>query len=440
MKFKNVLMSVIGAAVLAAPFTAPAPASAEESLYLPSLVYRTGPFAPGGVPFADGFADYWAMVNERDGGVGGAKVIVDECEFGYNTDRGVECYERTKNNHKGALVYHPLSTGVTYALADRTLTDKIPVVSMGYGRSDAGDGAAFPYVFPMSTNYWGQATAILKYMGDMAGGSVEDLKGKKIALVYLDIAYGKEPIPLFEAAAKKFGFEILLYPVSFPGIEQKATWLQIRRARPDYITMWGWGVMNQTAIKEAANINFPMDHFIGNWWSGAEIDTVPAGKASMNYKSAAFSAAGKDFPVIKDIEKYVYAKGNGAGEDTIGTVLYNRAIASQVLVHEGIKLAQKKFGVASITAEQLRWGLENVDMTPEIAASYGAKGIVPEITITCENHVGTGGGVKIQQWDGSSWSMITDWIEPMHEMVQPAIKASADKYLQEKGLERAKCS
>ena len=38
--------------------------------------------------------------------------------------------------------------------------------------------------------------------------------------------------------------------------------------------MWGWGVMNQVAIQEAANIRFPMENFIGIWWSGAEHDVL----------------------------------------------------------------------------------------------------------------------------------------------------------------------
>ena len=36
--------------------------------------------------------------------------------------------------------------------------------------------------------------------------------------------------------------------------------------------MWGWGVMNSTAIKGAASVGYPMDHFIGVWWSGSEPD------------------------------------------------------------------------------------------------------------------------------------------------------------------------
>ena len=47
------------------------------------------------------------------------------------------------------------------------------------------------------------------------------------------------------------GFELQLLPVTAPGVEQKATWLQIRQSRPDYVLLWGWGVMNSTALKEA---------------------------------------------------------------------------------------------------------------------------------------------------------------------------------------------
>lgn len=438
MSLKKFVLGALGAAVVAAPFAISAPALAEDTLYLPKLVYRTGPFAPGGIPTANGAVDYWAMINERDGGVGGAKVITEECEFGYNTDRGVECYERTKTKNGGALFYQPYSTGVTYALADRTRVDKIPLLTMGYGRSDAGVGTAFPWVFPMALNYWGQATGIMKYMAAEEKG-LDKMKGKKIALVYLDIAYGKESLPIFRTMSEKFDFKLKEYPVTFPGIEQKATWLQIRRAKPDYIVMWGWGAMNATAIKEAANIRFPADKFIGNWWSGAEQDTIPAGKAAVGYKSTTFSSSGTEFPVIQDILKHVYAKGNGQGKENVGQVLYNRAVVTQVVMHHAILNAQKEFGVAAISAEQLRWGMEHVDMNPTSAEALGAKGMAPDVKISCADHIG-GGGVFIQQWDGKKWNLISDFIKPMNDLVIPAMDESAANYLKEKGVAAASCS
>ena len=83
-------------------------------LVFPSLSYRTGPYAANGMPFADGYQDYFTLMNERDGGIGGEPIRVVECETGYNTEKGVECYEATKR--EGSLVYQPLSTGITYQL------------------------------------------------------------------------------------------------------------------------------------------------------------------------------------------------------------------------------------------------------------------------------------------------------------------------------------
>src|SRR3546814_11680842 len=85
-------------------------------------------------------------------------------------------------------------------------------------------------------------------------GGMDNLKGKKIALVYHDSPYGKEPIPLLQKRAAAQGFELLLYPVTAPGVEQKSTWLQIRQARPSYVLLWSAGIMTPTAIREAQEI------------------------------------------------------------------------------------------------------------------------------------------------------------------------------------------
>ena len=77
-------------------------AQAEDSNYVPLLTYRTGPFAASGIHIANGMHDYLKMLNERDGGIGGVKLELEECETGYNAQKGVECNEATKG--KGALV------------------------------------------------------------------------------------------------------------------------------------------------------------------------------------------------------------------------------------------------------------------------------------------------------------------------------------------------
>ena len=80
----------------------------------------------------------------------------------------------------------------------------------------------------------------VRHAAEVEGG-FDKLKGKTIGLVHLDAPYGKEPIPLFEALAKDYGFTLKLYPVPGPQMQnQTSLWLDVRRDRPDWIYLPGW--------------------------------------------------------------------------------------------------------------------------------------------------------------------------------------------------------
>ena len=413
------------------------PALAQNEQFVPRLVYRTGPYAPNGIPFANGYADYLDMLNARDGGINGVKIAYEECEDGYNNDKGVECYERLKT--KGAAYVDPLSTGITYALLERAAADKIPLITEGYGRADASYGPVFPYDFPFPATYWDSADAMVTYVAQQEGGAAK-LKGKKIALVYHDSAYGKEPIATLERLAKEDGFEFDKYPVSPPGIDQKAVWLQIRQKRPNWVFMWGWGVMNSTAIKEAAAVGYPMDHFIGVWYSGAEPDVIPAGAAAKGYKATTFHGVGADYPVIRDILKYVYAKGGGHGKkDEVGEVLYDRGVINAMYDLEAVRTAQEHFGKKPMSGAQVQWGLEHLNVTPARLALLGFEGLAIPLKLSCEDHKGNG-NVRIIQWDGKHWNVASDWIQPHNDVLRAQYKESALKYAQEKGIKPRDCA
>src|ERR1700710_2402331 len=128
--------TLLGAAIVSAGIIAATTAMAQNEQFIPGLVYRTGAYAPNGIPFANGVADYLTMINARDGGINGVKIVFEECETGYATDRGIECYERLKGKGPtGAAYFSPLSTGITFALTEKTAADKIPIITMGYGRA-----------------------------------------------------------------------------------------------------------------------------------------------------------------------------------------------------------------------------------------------------------------------------------------------------------------
>ncbi|MGB7204927.1 MAG: ABC transporter substrate-binding protein [Anderseniella sp.] len=425
---KKLLMTGVALATLAGTaFTTAQVAQAEDTLFVPSLSYRTGPFASGGVPLANGFGDYFTMLNERDGGIGGVKVVVEECETGYNAQKGVECYEATKG--KGALVYGPYSTGITLQLIPKAPVDKIPVLSMGYGLSAVAVGEKFPWTFNYPTSYWSQLTAILKYVESDLGA----LKGKKIGYIYLDAGYGTEPIPLLDQLAKDKGFEVVKFPVGVKEMQnQGSQWLNVRKERPDYMIMWGWGAMNATAVKEAAKIKYPLDKFIGNWWAGSHADMRPLGEEGKGYKAANFSGVGTDFPALQDVMKYVVDAGKSQSpKENVGDVLYNRGLFNAVLIAEAIHAAQKATGKKAITGEDMRLGLEKFDLSDVRLKEIGLEGFTAAIKGDCKDHEGAG-GVSMMQWDGKTWNKITDPIAPDTAVVRPLLEAAAADYLKDK--------
>ncbi len=167
--------------------------------------------------------------------------------------------------------------------------DKIPLTTLGYGRADSADGKTFPYVFPLITTYWSQMSAMIKYLGSKEGG-IDKLKGKTIVHLYHDSAYGKEPIPVLDAYAAKEGFNLVKIPIPpASGTEQGAQWAQIRQLKPDYVILWGYGVMNTVALKTARKTGFPVAKILGVWWAGSEEDVIPAGDAANNYVTMTFT-------------------------------------------------------------------------------------------------------------------------------------------------------
>jgi branched-chain amino acid transport system substrate-binding protein len=411
------------AAGLMAGLTLAGQAFAEDTINVTNLSYRTGPFAATGTPLMNGQRDYITMLNERDGGVGGVKLKYDECETGYNTEKGAECYEKTKTS---SIVTQPWSTGITLQVLPKTNVDKVPILAPGYGFSPMADGKVFQWAFNPPASYWDGASMILKNISD---GNLENLKGKKIVLLHLDAPYGKEPIPLLHAYAEKYGFTLLPIPVGLKEMQnQSAQWLQIRRERPDFVLMWGWGAMNAGALSEAAKTKFPMDKFVGIWWSGSDADLKTIGEAGKGYRSISWSFPVSDSKVMKDIKQLVVEAGNSLlPREEFDYVFYQRGVVISMFVVEGIKAAQKHFDTKVVNAEQLRWGLENLKLDEAYLKEIGMAGMVPPFSTSCGNHSGHSGGWMLQ-WDGAKFVKVSDLLEADQAMIEPLVLEGAKKY------------
>jgi len=416
--------------------TSLAQAQAAEQ-FIPLLVYRTGQFAPLGIPWADGKQDYLKLVNARDGGVNGVKLTYEECETAYDAAKGVECYERLKSKGSGASGFDTQSTGITFAVTDKAFVDKIPVETPGYGLSQSSDGSVFEWNFPLLGTYW---TAADVMMQDIAKKEKGNLKGKKIALVYHDSPYGKEPIPLLQKRAAAQGFELTLLPVTPPGVEQKSTWLQIRQQRPDYVLFWSAGVMTPAGIREAQATGFPREKIYAIWWAGSDHDVKDIGEGAKGYNAITLHNSAASDKVQDDLKKFVYDKNQGTGPATgIGTLAHTRGMMISMLQVEAIRAAQEKFGKGkSLTPEQVKWGYENLNLTAERLKALGFGEIMRPVKTTCSNHMGDD-WARIVQWDGAKWKINSDWYQSDKSFIDPLVKEYAAKYATEKNIKPRSC-
>ena len=415
--------------------------SAEETMYIPIPSYRVGPYAAGGTGYFGGILDYYNLVNSR-GGVGGVKLIWSECETEYSVERGVECYKRLKDREGGAVFFDPLSVGISTALIETGRADKMPIIAVNHGKTAGQRGDIFPYYFMPGINTYDEHSIMVHYIGGLEGG-MENLKGKKIAMLFHGSPYGREAIDFMNSMCEKHGCMHEEIEVPHPGNEQQSQWLKIRKMKPDYVLLRGWGVMNPVAMQTAKRMGYPVSRLIGNIWSNSDEDVIPAGAAADGYQAITTHPAGTDFTVVQDIIEVVYGSGNGDLQDKsrLGSVYWNLGVLAGVVHTEALRIAQERFGNRPLTSVEARWGFENLQLSSERIAELGATGLVPELALTCLDHVG-GHLAKFQQWDASArkWNIVSDWIEGDVELSQSIIDAGAEKYAADNGIERRPCT
>jgi len=332
-------------------------------------------------------------------------------------------------------IFLPHGDPISKALTEKSVADKIPLVTIAYGRTEAIDGRVFPYSFPTVFSFWSEASSAINFIAEKAGGK-DKLKGLKIATVYHDSPYGKETQVPLALLAKTYGFEDIQIPVPHPGNDQSAQWAKIRQLKPDWVFLRGWGVMTPVAIKTAAKVGFPVDHIIGGIWSGSEEDVRPAGAVAKGYLAITPFPAGSNFEIHQKLKKYILDKGLSDLKDpkSFGSVYYNSGVDEAIIAVEAIRTAQAHFGVHPINGEEAQWGLEHLELSEKRLAELGATGLEQPLKLSAKDHEGGGAG-KVLQWDGEKWNVVSDgWVKSDRDLLLPLIYERAEAYAKEKGI------
>jgi branched-chain amino acid transport system substrate-binding protein len=367
---------------------------------------------------AQAVKDYAALLNLR-GGIEGHPIEIIVQDHGNEPQRGIECYERVKGQ---AVSVDLLSTPVSRAVLPRAMKDGRVMIQALVGRGDAVDGEVFKWVFPLGPTYWGQAANIVSYVKKQAGSN---LKGKKIAFLYVDYPFGQEPIPILKELQKREGFDLGLFPYPLPGSDQSSAWTQIRRYQPDVVIHWGFSAMHVVAAKEAKRNGIGLDKVITvNWFNEVDLANIGADNAKGLRRSATV-VSGTDHPLIKDIQRELYDKGRGNGDPKfLADIYYATGLSIYAPVFEAARLALKN-EKAPLTSDKLRKGLESLK-------DFNAGGLIPPLTVTAKDH-GGGGRTRIELWDGTKWVPQTDWIFDYGDVVWSTVKQHSAEFAKSVG-------
>lgn len=360
--------------------------------------------------YAQGQKDYLTMVNET-GGVDGHKIEYASSDTGNQPQRGIEAYNRAQRD--GAILFDFLSTPVARAMVNRALEDKVVMITALHGRGDASDGETFPYIFPLMSTYWSQAASLIDYMEKHEGG----LKGKKVAHVYIDSPFGREPIPVLEKLSEKLDFSLRTFPYASPGNEQSSTWSEVRRFRPDQVIIWGAGGGQAVSVREAIRNGIAPEKIHSVVWL-AEADMEAVGKdTAKGIRKFEATDSGTGSALIKEIMEKVIEPGKGSGpKENVGRTYYNIGVATMAVSVEAARLALKEYG-PPLDGDKLRKGFEMVK-------DFSANGLLPPLTFSNKDHQGGGFG-RVAQWDGEKWAPLSDWSNPYQDIVWESIAHDA---------------
>lgn len=430
---RMILAALLAGTSLVTPAVSHAASTAQ---YVPLPTYRTGPYASSGELWWAGLLDYFRYINEVEGGIDGVKLNYEEFETEWSPDRTVEVYERVKNGKDGSPLafFFTHGTPATHALLEKAAADHIPLIDPAGGKTESIDGTVFPYAFPLLFSYYSQATTGIAYIAQKEGG-YDKLRGKKIATVYHDSAYGRETQAAVAKLAEKYGFENIQIPVADPGNEQSPQWRQIREQEPDWVFLRTWGVSTPVAIKTAARFGFPADHIIGDVWAGSESDVIPAGKAAIGYQALAPYPGGSDFEIHERIKAEILDKGKSDLRDPkfFGAVNYNIGLVNGALAVEALRTGYRHFGARPLNGEEGRWAFEHLSIDDARLKQIGFEGLLQPISITPYDHEG-GGAARIQQWDGTKWVLQSDWIKADTDLVKALVTEKSAAYAKDHNI------
>ncbi|MDD2545033.1 MAG: ABC transporter substrate-binding protein [Burkholderiaceae bacterium] len=218
-------------ATLAAPLAAHAQAGGED-IVIGGSIPMTGVFAFAGVGVNAGISDYVKIVNDA-GGIKGRKLRFVGEDTGYKVDVSVATFKKITSQNKVHLYYGD-STGFSKTINPELERNGSILMAGASFATEINDPKKYPHQFLVGPDYTEMFSILLKHIA-------KEKPGAKVAFVYSDSEFGRDPIDEGEALAKQLGLNLVIKLMTPPGsVDVSTEVIKLRRAAPDYTLFHGY--------------------------------------------------------------------------------------------------------------------------------------------------------------------------------------------------------
>ncbi len=258
MKPRKWITAVLAAAASFGMALAPA-AQAQEDIVIGGSIPMSGVFAFAGIGVHAGIQDYLKIVNDA-GGIKGRKFKYVFEDTAYKPDVSVAAFKKITGGNKVNLYY-----GDSTAF-QRTINPELERMGsiMMAGASlatEINDSKKYPSQFIAGPDYSEQIGILLRHIA-------KEKPAAKVAIVYSDSEFGRDPVDEFRAAAKKLGLTVAVEIQTAPGsVDVSTEVIKLRRSDPDYTIFHGYVLAPIPEFVTQMKKSGAKSHFMGTFWT-----------------------------------------------------------------------------------------------------------------------------------------------------------------------------
>ena len=234
-------------------------AESKEDIVFGGSIPLTGVFAFAGIGIDQGIKDYLTILNES-GGIKGRKVRYVPEDTGYKVDQSMAAFKKITSQNKVSFYYADSTAFVKTVNPELERAQNILMTGASFTK-EISDAQKYPLQFIVGPNYSEMLSILLQYIAKTKPGA-------KLALVYSDTEFGRDPVEAARAEAKKLGLNLALEIVTPPSsVDVSAEVIKLRRADPDFTIFHGYvSAPIPEFINQAKALNMKTA-FMGTFWS-----------------------------------------------------------------------------------------------------------------------------------------------------------------------------